>query len=160
MKKYWAPDSRDSSEGRSGGRTLSENVAERAIMILLGLDGCVGSSETAGSRDPWSDRIKICAGDHCLIPVRFRRSNLGRTFLKKVSPQTPLQKLLIGVALKTPTAVALSILGDFVFSAGVRVRGVRLFLQPYFERAVTGQIATAAEIREALEEFVGHPLHH
>src|SRR3989339_2117663 len=36
----------------------------------------------------------------------------------------------------------------------------RLFLQPYFERAAIGQIATTAEIREALEEYVGRPLHH
>ena len=35
-----------------------------------------------------------------------------------------------------------------------------LFLRPFFERAATGEIATTAEIREALEEYVGNPLHH
>jgi hypothetical protein len=35
-----------------------------------------------------------------------------------------------------------------------------LFLRPFFERAATGEIATTAEIREALEEHVGNPLHH
>lgn len=36
----------------------------------------------------------------------------------------------------------------------------RHFLKPFFERAHTGEIATTAEIKEALEEHVGHPLHH
>jgi len=35
-----------------------------------------------------------------------------------------------------------------------------LFLEPYFERAATGEIATVAEIQEALEEYLGNPLHH
>ena len=35
-----------------------------------------------------------------------------------------------------------------------------LFLRPFFERAAIGQIATVAEIRESLEERVGHALHH
>jgi transposase len=35
-----------------------------------------------------------------------------------------------------------------------------LFLRPFFERAATGEIATTAEIQEALEEYVGNPLHH
>ena len=35
-----------------------------------------------------------------------------------------------------------------------------LFLTPYFERAATGEIATVAEIREALEGCPGNPLHH
>jgi len=35
-----------------------------------------------------------------------------------------------------------------------------LFLQPFFERAATGEIATVAEIRESLEEHIGQPLHH
>ena len=35
-----------------------------------------------------------------------------------------------------------------------------LFLKPFFERAATGEIATVAEIREALEQYVGNPLHH
>jgi transposase len=35
-----------------------------------------------------------------------------------------------------------------------------LFLRPFFERAATGEIATVAEIQEALEEYVGNPLHH
>ena len=35
-----------------------------------------------------------------------------------------------------------------------------LFLRPFFERAATGEIATVAEIREALEEYVGNSLHH
>jgi len=35
-----------------------------------------------------------------------------------------------------------------------------LFLRPFFERAATGEIATMAEIQEALEEYVGNPLHH
>ncbi len=34
------------------------------------------------------------------------------------------------------------------------------FLKPFFERAHTGEIATTAEIKEALEERVGHSLHH
>lgn len=34
------------------------------------------------------------------------------------------------------------------------------FLQPFFKRAETGDIATTAEIKEALEEYVGHSLHH
>lgn len=34
------------------------------------------------------------------------------------------------------------------------------FLKPFFERAATGEIATTAEIREALEEYLGTPLHH
>jgi transposase len=36
----------------------------------------------------------------------------------------------------------------------------RSFLQPFIERAATGEIATTAEIKEALEEYVGSPLHH
>ena len=36
----------------------------------------------------------------------------------------------------------------------------RRFLQPFIERAATGEIATTAEIKEALEEYVGSPLHH
>jgi transposase len=36
----------------------------------------------------------------------------------------------------------------------------RIFLRPFFERAETGEIATTAEIRQALEECVGHSLHH
>ena len=36
----------------------------------------------------------------------------------------------------------------------------RRFLQPFFERAATGEIATTAEIKEALEEYIGSPLHH
>jgi transposase len=36
----------------------------------------------------------------------------------------------------------------------------RSFLAPYFERARTGEIATTAEIKEALEQRVGHSLHH
>ena len=35
-----------------------------------------------------------------------------------------------------------------------------LFLKPFFDRAATGEIATVAEIREALEERVGQSLHH
>jgi transposase len=35
-----------------------------------------------------------------------------------------------------------------------------LFLKRFFERAATGEIATVAEIQEALEEYVGNPLHH
>lgn len=35
-----------------------------------------------------------------------------------------------------------------------------LFLRPFFERAATGEIATTAEIQEALEEHLGNPLHH
>ena len=35
-----------------------------------------------------------------------------------------------------------------------------IFLKPYFERAETGDIATTAEIKEALENCVGHSLHH
>lgn len=35
-----------------------------------------------------------------------------------------------------------------------------IFLKPFFERAETGEIATTAEIRQALQECVGHPLHH
>ena len=35
-----------------------------------------------------------------------------------------------------------------------------LFLKPFFDRAEIGQIATTAEIKEALEDHVGHPLHH
>jgi len=35
-----------------------------------------------------------------------------------------------------------------------------LFLKPFFERAATGEIATVAEIREALEQCVGNALHH
>lgn len=34
------------------------------------------------------------------------------------------------------------------------------FLAPFFERATKGQIATVAEIRSALEEYVGHPIGH
>lgn len=33
-------------------------------------------------------------------------------------------------------------------------------LKPFFDRAHTGEIATAAEIKNTLEERVGHPLHH
>jgi transposase len=36
----------------------------------------------------------------------------------------------------------------------------RRFLQPFFERAETGEIATTAEIKEALEQYVGSSLHH
>lgn len=36
----------------------------------------------------------------------------------------------------------------------------RIFLKPFFERAETGEIATTAEIKEALENCVGHSLHH
>jgi transposase len=35
-----------------------------------------------------------------------------------------------------------------------------LFSKPFFDRAATGEIATVAEIREALEQYVGQPLHH
>lgn len=35
-----------------------------------------------------------------------------------------------------------------------------LFLRPFFERAATGEIATTAEIQEALEEHLGNALHH
>ncbi|MGO9116251.1 MAG: helix-turn-helix domain-containing protein [Desulfomonilaceae bacterium] len=35
-----------------------------------------------------------------------------------------------------------------------------LFLRPFFERAATGEIASLAEIREALEKYVRNPLHH
>jgi transposase len=35
-----------------------------------------------------------------------------------------------------------------------------IFLQPFFKRAETGDIATTAEIKEALEDCVGHSLHH
>ena len=35
-----------------------------------------------------------------------------------------------------------------------------IFLRPFFERAATGEIATTAEIKEALEDCVGHSLHH
>jgi len=35
-----------------------------------------------------------------------------------------------------------------------------ILLQPYFKRAETGDIATTAEIKEALENCVGHSLHH
>lgn len=35
-----------------------------------------------------------------------------------------------------------------------------VFLKPFIQRAVTGDIATTAEIRQALEDFVGHHLHH
>lgn len=35
-----------------------------------------------------------------------------------------------------------------------------IFLRPFIERAVTGDIATTAEIRQALEDCVGHHLHH
>jgi transposase len=35
-----------------------------------------------------------------------------------------------------------------------------LFLKPFFERAAIGEIATIAEIRESLEERLGHALHH
>jgi transposase len=35
-----------------------------------------------------------------------------------------------------------------------------LFLGPFFEKAGKGEIATVAEIRESLEEHLGHPLHH
>ncbi len=35
-----------------------------------------------------------------------------------------------------------------------------LFLKPFFERAATGEIATVAEIQEALEEYLGNRLHH
>jgi transposase len=36
----------------------------------------------------------------------------------------------------------------------------RLFLEPFFHKATTGDIATEAEIKEALEEYVGKSLHH
>lgn len=36
----------------------------------------------------------------------------------------------------------------------------RLFLEPFFKRAEIGDIATVGEIKEALEEYVGHSLHH
>ena len=36
----------------------------------------------------------------------------------------------------------------------------RLFLKPFFDRAETAEIATAAEIKEALEDYLGQPLHH
>ena len=35
-----------------------------------------------------------------------------------------------------------------------------IFLKPFFDRAHTGEIATTAEIKEALEERVGHSIHH
>ena len=35
-----------------------------------------------------------------------------------------------------------------------------VFEGQFFERAATGEIATVAEIREALEQYVGNPLHH
>lgn len=35
-----------------------------------------------------------------------------------------------------------------------------LFLKPFFDKAKSGQIVTVAEIREALEDSVGHRLHH
>jgi transposase len=35
-----------------------------------------------------------------------------------------------------------------------------LFLRPFFGRAAIGEIATVAEIRESLEEHLGHALHH
>ena len=33
------------------------------------------------------------------------------------------------------------------------------FLAPFFDRAATGQVATAQEIQQALEAQLGHPLH-
>lgn len=35
-----------------------------------------------------------------------------------------------------------------------------IFLSPFLEKAKCGEIATAAEIRRALEELLGHPIHH
>ncbi len=35
----------------------------------------------------------------------------------------------------------------------------RAFLAPFFARAATGQVATAEEIRHALEAQLGHPVH-
>lgn len=35
----------------------------------------------------------------------------------------------------------------------------RAFLTPFFDRAATGQIATADEIQQALEAQLGHPVH-
>lgn len=35
-----------------------------------------------------------------------------------------------------------------------------IFLSPFLEKAQKGQIATAAEIRGALEELLEHPVHH
>lgn len=35
-----------------------------------------------------------------------------------------------------------------------------IFLTPFIQRAATGNIATTAEIKEALEDCVGHALHH
>ncbi len=34
-----------------------------------------------------------------------------------------------------------------------------LFLKPFFERAHTGEIATVAEIRDRLDDYVGHAFH-
>ncbi len=45
-------------------------------------------------------------------------------------------------------------------NAHMTVEEESLFLKPFFERAATGEIATTAQIREALEEHVGNPLHH
>ncbi len=45
-------------------------------------------------------------------------------------------------------------------NAHMTVEEESLFLRPFFERAATGEIATTAQIREALEEHVGNPLHH
>jgi transposase len=35
-----------------------------------------------------------------------------------------------------------------------------IFLSPFLEKAKSGEIATAAEIRGALEELLGHAIHH
>jgi transposase len=35
-----------------------------------------------------------------------------------------------------------------------------IFLRPFFKRAEMGDIATTAEIKQALEGYVGHSLHH
>ncbi len=35
-----------------------------------------------------------------------------------------------------------------------------IFLSPFLEKATSGQIATAAEIRRAMEELLGHCIHH
>ena len=35
-----------------------------------------------------------------------------------------------------------------------------IFLSPFLEKAKSGQIATAADVRQALEGILGHPVHH
>jgi len=35
-----------------------------------------------------------------------------------------------------------------------------IFLSPFLDKAKSGEIATAAEIRRAMEEFLGHGIHH